>query len=249
MKKYLVCLFLTVSLLFPAACGNKKAGQAAHPVETAAVQTEETAVPTAQTEASLPEPADEDFVKISDYLPNVRQELFYATDRNFTGKVIYDFQNAYLRYGTVTKLMAVSEDLEELGLSLKIWDGFRPVSAQFKLWEVCPDSTFVANPNTGHSSHSRGNTVDLTLVDANGVELEMPTGFDDFSEKADRDYSDCSEAAASNAQILELIMEKHGFSGYFGEWWHFSDTVSYPVEEVFEPLEQAESIPAGNNCQ
>ena len=133
------------------------------------------------------------------------------------------------------KLMLVSSDLEELGLYLKIWDGFRPVSAQFTQWEVCPDPTYVANPNKGYSSHSRGNTVDLTLVDRNGVEVEMPTGFDDFSAKADRDYRDCTETAANNAEILEILMEKHGFSPYFGEWWHFSDTTAYPVDHVFEP--------------
>ena len=87
----------------------------------------------------------------------------------------------------------------------------------------------------GFSSHSRGNTLDVTLVDENGVELEMPTGFDDFSAKADRDYSDCTAAAANNADILEILMEKHGFTGYAGEWWHYSDTMSYPVEREFEP--------------
>ena len=200
------------------------------PLQTIPEETlQETAAPT------LPEPADADFVKITEYIPTASQELFYATDRNFTGQTIYDFEDAYLRYGTVKKLMAVSEDLEELGLYLKIWDGFRPVSAQFKLWEIYPDPTYVANPTVGYSSHSRGNTVDLTLVDETGTELEMPTGFDDFSRKADRDYSDCTEAAANNARILELLMEKHGFAGYAGEWWHYSDAVSYPVEQQFEP--------------
>lgn len=213
------------------------------PIEMSSLPAEETVVPdsdttevtTAPTVESLPEPADEAFVKVSSYIPTLRQELFYATANNFTGQVIYDFEDAYLRYGTVKKLIAVSEDLAELGLYLKIWDGFRPVSAQFKLWEVCPDSTYVANPNVGYSSHSRGNTVDVTLVDANGQELEMPTGFDDFSSKADRDYSDCSEVSANNAKLLEILMEKHGFTGYFGEWWHYSDTVRYPVETEFEP--------------
>ena len=199
-------------------------------------------VPPEQTvsEETLPqetfaEPEDHDFVKIVDYIPGIRQELFYATDRNFTGQVIYTFSDAYLRYGTVKKLKAVSEDLAQLGLGLKIWDGFRPVSAQFRLWEIYPDPTYVANPTVGFSSHSRGNTVDLTLVDSTGAELEMPTGFDDFSQKADRDYSDCTDTARDNAQILEMLMEKHGFTGYWGEWWHYSDLESYPVEEEFEP--------------
>ncbi|MGN0978038.1 MAG: M15 family metallopeptidase [Faecousia sp.] len=181
------------------------------------------------------EPEEDAFVRALDYLPGACQELMYATDRNFTGQQIYDFTEAYLRYGTVKKLALVSQELETQGLYLKIWDGFRPVSAQFKLWEICPNSTYVSNPNTGYSSHSRGNTVDLTLVDAQGREIEMPTGFDDFSALADRNYSDCSETAAANARLLEDTMEKYGFSGYFGEWWHFSDTQSYPVEEIFEP--------------
>ena len=133
------------------------------------------------------------------------------------------------------KLMLVSEDLAELGLYLKIWDGFRPVSVQFVLWEVCPDPTYVANPNKGYSSHSRGNTLDVTLVDAEGREVEMPTAFDDFSPLADREYSDCTADAANHAELLEILMEKHGFSDYFGEWWHYSDTTAYPVELVFEP--------------
>jgi D-alanyl-D-alanine dipeptidase len=133
----------------------------------------------------------------------------------------------------------VQEALKQQGLYLKIWDGFRPVSAQFKLWEVYPDPTYVANPNNGFSSHSRGNTVDITLVYADGTELVMPTEFDVFSRLADRDYSDCSPETAENALLLEELMIMHGFKPYSGEWWHFSDSQSYPVEEVFEPVTAA----------
>lgn len=189
-----------------------------------------------ETAETIPEEPQEDaFVRVLDYLPGASQELLYATDRNFTGQKIYEFTECYLRYGTVKKLAQAAQELEEKGLYIKIWDGFRPVTAQFQLWEICPDPTYVSNPNTGYSSHSRGNTVDLTLVDAQGRELEMPTGFDDFSALADRNYADCTETAAANARLLQDTMEKHGFTGYFGEWWHFSDTQSYPVEEIFEP--------------
>lgn len=205
------------------------------PETTGEVTVPKTNVPeTAPIEPLLPA-SDETFVRVLDYLSGASQELRYATENNFTGQVVYDFEDVYLRWGTVKKLQLVSEDLAQLDLYLKIWDGFRPVSAQFTLWDIYPDPTYVANPTTGYSSHSRGNTVDLTLVDADGVELEMPTGFDDFSPKADRDYSDCTEAAANNAQLLEVLMEKHGFTGYAGEWWHFSDSTNYPVETVFEP--------------
>lgn len=186
-------------------------------------------------EAVYPDPQDMVFVAVEDYLPQVQTELKYATEDNFTGQVVYEFSTVYLRYGTLKKLAAVQTDLEELGFGLKIWDAFRPVSAQYKLWEICPDRRYVANPNTGCSDHSRGNTVDVTLVDSQGREVPMPTGFDDFTKKADRDYSDCSREAADNALILEVLMEKHGFTGYQNEWWHFIDTVTYPVEEAFLP--------------
>lgn len=180
-------------------------------------------------------PPDDALVRLKDYIPDILVDLKYATADNFTGVVIYDFTDAYLRYGTVKKLAEVQEELRELGMGLKVWDAFRPAAAQFQLWEVCPDPAYVADPNTGYSSHSTGNTVDLTLAWSDGAELQMPTGFDDFSRKADRDYSDCDEISAGNAGLLEDLMRRHGFQPYFGEWWHFSDATPYAVEAAFEP--------------
>lgn len=239
MKGLISMLLITASLLSLGGCRAPAVGVASAPavVPPSGVETEppETAAP----QPLLSEPEDADFVRVRDYLPEVLQQLPYATADNFTGRRIYDFSEVFLRYGTVKKLRSVCEELAEQGLNLKIWDGFRPVSAQFKLWEVCPDDTYVADPNQGFSSHSRGNTVDVTLVDMDGSEIEMPTGFDDFTAKADRDYSDVPEVPAANAILLQNTMEKYGFTGYFGEWWHFRDTVAYPVEEVFEPVTAA----------
>ncbi len=179
---------------------------------------------------------DDALVRIRDFLPNVSIRLAYATENNFTGQIIYDFTEGYLRYGTLKKLEAAAAELEERGLYLLIWDALRPVSAQEVLWQVCPDPTYVANPSTGASSHSRGNTLDLTLTDGEGNLLEMPTGFDDFSPLADRDYSDCTPEAREHAQLLQDTMERHGFTGYFGEWWHFSDTQSYDVAREFQAM-------------
>ena len=236
MKYLVIAVSLLAVLLW--GCAQKDAA----PTESTFPETKagETASPQTQAPETVPtlvreEPADEDFVRVADYIPTITQDLRYATENNFTGQRIYDFTQVYLRWGTVKKLMDVSRELEAQGLYLKIWDGFRPVSAQFRLWEVYPDPTYVSNPETGYSSHSRGNTVDLTLVDSTGQELEMPTGFDDFSALADRDYSDCPETAAANARALETLMEQYGFTGYFGEWWHFSDTQTYPVEMEFIP--------------
>lgn len=174
---------------------------------------------------------DDALVRIKDYLKDVEIELKYAGTDNFTGCVIYDSEEAYLRYGTIKKLAFVCERLKEEGLRLKIWDAFRPVSAQFRLWEVYPDATFVANPNTGYSSHSRGNTVDVTLLYEDGGYVEMPTAFDDFSEQAKRAYIGVSDKAKRNSMLLEKIMVEAGFVPNENEWWHYSDTQEYPVEK------------------
>lgn len=210
--------------------------QPTEPPETTAAPTLPAAT---EPEITQPEPEEDAFVQVSAYIPDIMVDLRYASQNNFTGRQIYDFSQVWLRYGTVKKLMAVQDALKEKGLLLKIWDGFRPPAAQFALWEICPDPTYVSNPNKGFSSHSRGNTVDITLVRSDGTELTMPTGFDDFTKLADRDYSDCSQEAAANALFLEELMIAQGFKPYFGEWWHFSDCQSYPVEETFLPVEAA----------
>ncbi len=179
--------------------------------------------------------ANEEFVRVRDYIPDIAVDLKYATADNFTGQVIYDFNDAYLRYGTVMKLKGAQDELAAKGLGLKIWDAFRPVEAQRRLWEVCPNPTYVANPNNGITSHSRGDTVDITLVALDGSYVRMPTEFDDFSTAADRDYSDIVQEAADNARLLEDVMTRHGFTGYRGEWWDFSDTTMYGGDVTFIP--------------
>lgn len=208
------------------------------PAQTAETEVVVTEPAPTEMPAIVPaEPENTDFVRVLDYLPEVLVELPYATEQNFTGQRIYGFSDVWLRYGTVRKLSQVQQALEEQGMRLKIWDGYRPRSAQFRLWEVCPDPTYVSDPNKGSNSHTRGSAVDLTLVTADGTEVPMPTGFDDFSPLADRDYSDCTPETAQNALLLEEVMTQFGFKPYRGEWWHFADTDDYPVEESFEPLE------------
>ena len=186
-----------------------------------------------ETEQTLPD--DGEFVLIRDYIPDIYVDLKYATDDNITGTAVYDFEDAYLRYGTVKKLEQVSNVLREEGYALKIWDAFRPTEAQFRLWEAMPDASYIANPYNGYSDHSRGNCIDLTLVDLEGNEVAMPTGFDNFSALADRDYSDVGAEAATNARLLEDAMIAAGFIPYSAEWWHFTDETDYPVETQFYP--------------
>ena len=175
------------------------------------------------------EPENDEYVLVKKYIPDIYVELMYATDNNFTGVRIYDFTDAYLRYGTVKKLANVQKELKEQGYSLKIWDAYRPFEAQQKLWEVYPDPNYVANPADGMKKHNLGGTVDITMVAADGSIIPMPTEFDDFSLKADRNYSDIdNEEAVNNVMIIQNAMENQG------EWWDYSDTVEYEAVD-FEP--------------
>lgn len=85
---------------------------------------EEITIPPAETR----EPAENELVRVLDHIPEIRQALAYATVDNFTGQRIYDFSDAYLRYGTVKKLAQVCRELAGQGIGLKIWDGFRPLA-------------------------------------------------------------------------------------------------------------------------
>jgi len=189
-----------------------------------------------ESEEIVPEPDDTTLVRVLDYIPEARQSLAYATADNFTEQRIYDFTDAYLRYGTVKKLAAACRELATLDLGILILDAFRPLKAQEALWEICPDETYVSHPKTGKRYHCRGNTVDVTLVDLRTGEAKpVPTDYDVFTEQADRDYTDCAPEGALYAVLLENIMKKNGFEPYFEEWWHFTDTDEYPIEETFHP--------------
>lgn len=175
-----------------------------------------------------------DFVIVNELIPTIRIEIIYATDANVYGKKIYDSDTTYLRRGTAEKLNAVQEELASYGYSLKIWDAYRPTKAQFKLWEVCPNGNYIANPYKGYSNHSRGVSVDVTLVDSTEKELAMPSVFDEFGHLADRDYRDVTIEQANNAHLLETVMTKNGFKGLSTEWWHFDDTEKNQYDAVDE---------------
>ncbi len=160
-------------------------------------------------------------VDLEKEIPGIMLDIRYATDNNFTAEVIYSTPAAFTRKEVAEALKKVQQELNAQGLGLKIFDAYRPYSATLKFYEVYPDTMFVAAPWYG-SRHNRGCAVDVSLVELeSGQELEMPTPFDDFSEKAHTDYADLPEKIIQNRQLLIDIMTKNGFSIYPYEWWHY----------------------------
>jgi zinc D-Ala-D-Ala dipeptidase len=185
-----------------------------------------------QTIAQSPLPYEARLIDIRSVNNKIALDIRYATTNNFLKKKLYPVARCVLRGAAVKLLSQVQDDLAKNGLGLKAYDCYRPLSVQKQMWEILPDSNYVANPAKG-SRHNRGAAVDVTLVDRNGKELEMPSGFDDFTERAHRDYTDASPQALKNRQRLEDAMTKYGFIPLATEWWHF-DT---PGWEKFSVLD------------
>lgn len=156
-------------------------------------------------------------------------DLKYGTSDNFTGQKIYDCPKLLLHKETLSHLEKSIELAAAHHLKIKIFDGFRPHTAQQKLWSICPHSAYVANPEKG-SHHTRGIAVDLTLVDQSGKELDMGTSFDDFTSQSHH-LGEISKEAQSNRYLLLSIMMIAGWDLYPYEWWHYqlSEVDSYPL--------------------
>lgn len=160
-------------------------------------------------------------VDIGSVNPNIRLDIRYATPNNFLKRTLYPVPRCLLRLPFAQRLSKVQEDLEQMGLGLMVYDCYRPWSVTRDMWEILPDSRYVGNPARG-SRHNRGAAVDLTLVDFRTSQpLEMPTDFDDFTEKAARDYQGNPPQVRRNSDLLEFKMKKHGFEPLITEWWHF----------------------------
>ena len=172
--------------------------------------------------------------------PSIRIEMPYATPHNFAGVALYPVARCLLRRDVAERLVRVERHLGAEGLGLLVWDCYRPFRVQQRLWALVPDARYVAEPvvrdgrPVAGSKHNRGAAVDLTLVDAAGRLLEMPTGFDDFSEHAHRGWAGASPAARRNLARLEEAMASEGFAPLPTEWWHFDG----PSWERYEPLDR-----------
>lgn len=173
---------------------------------------------------------DNPLVDVRAVIPDVVLDIRYATPDNFLKQAVYPFPAAYLRKTTASRLARAADVLRSQGFRLKIFDGYRPLSAQKKMWEILPDRRYVADPKKG-SYHNRGGAVDLTLARMDGGAVEMPSDYDDFSPKARHGNPSASPAAKKNLKTLRDAMEAAGFKALEEEWWHYHDpgARSYPI--------------------
>lgn len=183
-------------------------------------------------------PAVKELVDLATLDAGFRFDLRYATPNNFVHATLYPVARACLQRDAATALVKVQQELAAQGLGLKIFDAYRPLSVQQRMWDLIHDDRYVSNPAINAGRHTRGTAVDLTLVDRDGKDLPMPTPFDDFTERAHRDAPGIPADAAHNAKRLEAAMVKQGFLPYPFEWWHFDfrDWKKHPPLDV--PLEK-----------
>ncbi len=193
-------------------------------------------------EAELSSAKFVDMIDIQEIIPGIIVDLKYATENNFTQRRLYELNRCFLRKSTAVKLQAVQRDLEGMALGLKAWDCYRPLSVQRSLWEIMPDERYVADPRKG-SRHNRGSAVDVTLVDSKGDELQMPTGFDDFTSRAHHNYMNLPEDAIRNRALLKRVMERAGFILLPEEWWHYDDGDWMEFEIMDVPLQDLSPHP------
>jgi len=185
-----------------------------------------------------------DLVELVTLDPTIHLDVRYATSNNFVGRPLYRQARAFLQRPAAEALVRAHQGLRAKGYGLVVFDGYRPWSVTKIFWEVTPEDKheFVADPRKG-SRHNRGCAVDLSLYDlASGREVEMPSGYDEMTERAYPDYAGASVEARARRELLRAAMEAEGFTVYSSEWWHYDyqDWARYPVLDVpFEALGRA----------
>lgn len=163
-------------------------------------------------------------------LPSVDIDLRYATTDNLTGRPIYRRALALLHPDALAALARAAVLADAQGLRLRLYDAFRPVEAQRRLWQALPNPDFIADPAEG-STHSRGVAVDLTLAAPDGAPLDLGTGFDDMTPLSYHGATGIpAEAQRRRSQLLG-IMAAAGWCHYAMEWWHYQlpDATRHPL--------------------
>ncbi|MGK4568018.1 M15 family metallopeptidase [Flavobacterium sp. 3HN19-14] len=223
-------IFLILSFFLLFSCQNSKTLVLAENKNAAKTNFTDATFVKVNTEQTIV--SDTSFVNIRDYSSGFELDMKYATKDNFLNAKVYDCAECYLRLKTVKSLIAANEDFLKSGYHLKLFDCYRPLSVQKRMWKIVSDPQYVADPAKG-SIHNRGGAVDLTIVDADGKEIDMGTPFDFFGEKASHNYQNLPEKVLENRKLLKKIMLQHNFLSFDSEWWHYNlkDASHDPVSD------------------
>lgn len=171
---------------------------------------------------SVKEDSNKALVLLKKYVPSIKMDIKYATSQNIFYQKLYPKAVAYVRLPVAKALAKVQEELKLKGLSLKIYDAYRPYSVTVQMFEMLPDTLYMGLPWTG-SKHNRGIALDLTLVNLKtGKELKMPTPFDALVYASHPEFPLVSDEAKQNRELLKDVMKKYGFVVDPMEWWHFN---------------------------
>lgn len=164
---------------------------------------------------------DTTFVNIKDYSSDFVYDMKYATADNFLKAKVYDCPECFLRLKTVKAIINANTVFMKKGYKIKFFDCYRPLDIQKRMWKIVSNPSYVADPAKG-SIHNRGGAVDITLVDAEGKELDMGTRFDFFGIEASHNYANLSKKVKKNRALLKKVMIENGFNSLDSEWWHYN---------------------------
>ncbi len=162
-----------------------------------------------------------DFVQINFKESGFVEKMVYATQDNFTKEKIYPCAECFLRKEVAEALQKAKEKAEKQNLKIVIFDCYRPISLQKKMFDIVKNPDYVADPKK-ISKHNRGAAVDVSLANFEGKLLNMGTDFDDFSEAAHYANTAFKSEERKNRKILRDLMVESGFVPYDKEWWHFN---------------------------
>jgi D-alanyl-D-alanine dipeptidase len=182
-----------------------------------------------------------DLVELTKLDRTIKLDIRYASSNNFMSTPFYSQARAFLQRPAAEGVVRANARLKPLGYGIIIHDGYRPWYVTKMFWDGTPADKheFVADPAKG-SMHNRGCAVDLSLYDLKtGREVEMPSGYDEMSERSYPDYTGGSKEETERRDLLRKIMEEEGFTVYKSEWWHFDykDWAKYPILNTpFEKL-------------
>ena len=177
-----------------------------------------------------------DFIELTKLDKTIKLDIRYATAENFVGRAVYPEARAFLQRPAAEALVRVHKLLKKEGLGIVIFDGYRPWAITKLFWHVVPEDKrkYVADPAKG-SKHNRGCAVDLSIYELKtGKPIAMPSGFDEFTERASPDYKGGTDAERLNRDKLRRMMESDGFTVNANEWWHFDykDWEQYAIYDI-----------------